>query len=411
MLLLKPPHGRYKLAGEIHRVKAKRHVGCQTTHNSCLDVGLDNLLKWPQEAQMEWLKLRPPVAVVQPLPGIGDMVWHVPHIRAIAEWAGVAVTVLTKPRSLADQLLVNEASVSDVMWIDINPIGRRGMHDGIGGFIRLIRMLRARRFASAVFLHHSETLAAAAWLAGIPDRRGYGWGRQRLFLNNGPYLPPDVLRHHQHTRATRYLQAAGIALSNDEPSLMLPPDVRATARDRVRLNGPFIAMGIGSSEPLRQWGAERYGLLSAALLDAGWPMIVLLGGLEDAGMAADVMKSLGARACQVHLVLGWELADVMGVLAEAEFYVGNNTGVMNIAAAVATPTYALFGTTMPFKHARKIVPIIAPDIGVHDGMKRVTLESVLQVITTNRGSLSPTADHSSGMLAADFFNRTSGSFN
>ena len=339
---------------------------------------------------MVWPRLRPPVAVVQPLPGIGDMVWHVPHVRAIAEWADVPVTVLTKPRSLADQLLANEASVSRVMWIDINPVGRTGVHDGIGGFIRLIRMLRSQRFGSVVLLHHSETLAAATWLAGISDRRGYGWGRQRLFLNNEPYLPPDVMRHHQHTRASRYLQAAGIVLTNDEPSLTLAPDIRATTRRRLGFNGPFVGVGIGSSEPLRQWGAKRYSLLSAALLDAGWPMIVLLGGPEDAGMAADIKESLHAKACQVQLVLGWELADVMGLLAEAEFYVGNNTGIMNIAAAVAIPTYALFGTTVPFKHARKIVPITAPDIGEHDGMGRVTLEAVLQVITTDRGSLSPT---------------------
>ena len=159
-------------------------------------------------------------------------------------------------------------------------------------------------------------------------------------------------------------------------------------------------MGIGSSEPLRQWGAERYGLLAAALLDAGWPMIALLGGPEDAGMAADILKSLGARACQAHVALGWELGDVMGMLAEADFYVGNNTGTMNIAAAVATPAYGLFGTTVPFKHARKIVPVVAPDTGEHDGMGRVTLESVLQAITTNRGSLSPVADHRFQKLSA-----------
>ncbi len=359
---------------------------------------------------MAWLELRSPVAVVQPLPGIGDMVWHVPHIQAIAQWAGAAVTVLTKPRSLADQLLKNEASVSDVMWTDINPKGRYGVHDGISGFVRLISMLRARHFASVVFLHHSETLAAAAWLAGIPDRRGYGLGCQRLFLNNGPYLPPDATRQHQHTRASLYLQAAGIALDSDEPSLTLAPNARATARSRLGVRDPFVAMGIGSSESLRQWGAERYGLLSAALLDAGWPMIVLLGGLEDADMAADILRSLRARAGQAHVALGWELADVMGVLAESAFYVGNNTGAMNIAAAVATPAYGLFGTTAPFKHARKIVPIIAPDTGEHDGMERVTLESVLHVIRTDRGGLSPMANHSLEELSAASASRISGCF-
>ncbi len=39
-----------------------------------------------------------------------------------------------------------------------------------------------------VLLHHSRTLAAAAALAGIPARYGYGFGLQRLFLNRPPFL-------------------------------------------------------------------------------------------------------------------------------------------------------------------------------------------------------------------------------
>ena len=116
-----------------------------------------------------------PVAVIQPLPGIGDMVWHLPHIRAIAAHAGQPVTVLSKPRSLADQLLFNEPAVARVDWLDRNPTGRRGIHDGFGGFGRLVRMLRAGAFGTVILLHHSDLLAAATWLAGIPDRRGYGW--------------------------------------------------------------------------------------------------------------------------------------------------------------------------------------------------------------------------------------------
>ena len=67
-----------------------------------------------------------PVAVVQPLPGIGDMIWHLPHIRAIAEHVGEPVTLLAKPRSLADQLFEGDPAVRDIMWIDLNPTGRRG---------------------------------------------------------------------------------------------------------------------------------------------------------------------------------------------------------------------------------------------------------------------------------------------
>jgi heptosyltransferase-2 len=318
------------------------------------------------------------------------MVWHVPHIRAIAAHAGAPVTLLAKPRSLVDQLLADEPAIADILWVDLNPDGRRGAHDGIGGFRRLVRKLQARDFGTVVLLHHSDRIAAAARLAGISDRRGYGWGRQRWFLNTGPFLPREMKDLHQHTRATRYLEAAGIPLPSPEPVLTVAPVTRDEAMMRLGATaGGFVAIGIGSSEKLRQWGTARLSELAGVLLDAGWPLLVLVGGNEDLISATMIVNSLGERGGRVRLALGWNLTDVMGVLAGAAFYVGNNTGVMNIAAAVGTRTFALFGTTQPFDHASQIVPVTAPDAGVHDGMARVALASVLDVIQADRGRVSP----------------------
>ena len=66
------------------------------------------------------------VAFVQPLPGIGDMIWHLPHIRAIAAHVGEPVTLITKPRSAADQIFSAERTIRDVFWLDRNPEARRG---------------------------------------------------------------------------------------------------------------------------------------------------------------------------------------------------------------------------------------------------------------------------------------------
>src|SRR5690349_18325885 len=86
------------------------------------------------------------VAVVQPLPGLGDMIWHLPHIRSIAAHVGHPVTLVTKPRSRADKIFAAETAVGDVFWLDRNPERRRGAHDGAGGWFRAIGALRARRF-------------------------------------------------------------------------------------------------------------------------------------------------------------------------------------------------------------------------------------------------------------------------
>jgi len=50
--------------------------------------------------------------IVQPLPGIGDMIWHLPHIHAIAATSIEGqVDLLTKPRSQADRLLAVRRSL------------------------------------------------------------------------------------------------------------------------------------------------------------------------------------------------------------------------------------------------------------------------------------------------------------
>ena len=319
------------------------------------------------------------------------MVWHVPHIRAIAAHAGSAVTLLAKPRALADQLLADDPAIAEILSLDLNPAGKRqGAHDGIGGFRRLVHALRARRFGAIVLLHHSDRLAAAAWMAGVPDRRGYGWGRQRWFLSTGPFLPREVKALHQHTRATRYLQAAGVPLGSAEPRLGVSPvALRQALRQLGDPSGGFIAIGIGSSEELRQWGTDRFSQLAAVLLDAGWPTLVLVGGNEDRLAAATIAGSTGERGGRIRLALGCDLDQVAALLSAAAFYVGNNTGVMNIAAATGTRSYSLFGTTRPFDHAGQIVPVAAPDSGVHDGMARVTLAAVLEVIRADRGSIAP----------------------
>jgi heptosyltransferase-2 len=318
------------------------------------------------------------------------MIWHMPHIRAIAAYAGAPITLIAKPRSLADQLLADDKALNDIFWVDINPGGRKGAHDGVRGLFRLVRKLRSREFGTIIMLHHSHTLAMAAWMAGIPDRRGYGWGGQRRFLTQGPYLPADVGALHQHTRATRYLSAAGIALPDPEPHILVPEATRIEARSRLgSASVRFVAIGIGSSEPLRQWGAERFARLTKTLLDAGWPMIVLVGGKEDLRLTPRILSGLGAATKRVKLALGWHLRDVSGMLAEADFYIGNNTGVMNMAAATGVRTYALFGTTAPFAHASQIVPVTCPDTGVHDGMLRLTVENAIEAIRHDRGRLGP----------------------
>jgi heptosyltransferase-2 len=342
------------------------------------------------------------LAVVQPLPGIGDMVWHLPHIRAIAAAARHSVTLVTKPRSAADQIFAAEDTIADFVWIDRNPERRRGEHDGPGGTLRLIASLRARRFEAVVILHHSRTLAFATMLAGIPRRYGYGYRWQRPFLNRGPYLPQSALPLHPFDQATAWLKAAEISIADAEPRL--PVAVAARQAVAARLSGayrPLVAIGIGTSEPYKQWGATRFAALAAELLRVGWGSVVLVGGPAEAGIAAEIATHFPDQGARIVSALGWTLSEIAALFEACGFYVGNDTGVMNMAAAIGIRTYALFGATPPFHHASAIVPITPPDgrIGKTDGMARIDVATVLARIRSDRGALEPAAPAADGPFA------------
>ncbi len=321
-------------------------------------------------------------AVVQPLPGIGDTIWHLPHIRAIAAHVGGPVTLVTKPRSAADQIFSAETTVSDCLWIDRNPENRPGKDEGLGA-LGFIARLRARRFDRIYLLHHSKTLALYTALAGIPERYGYGFGIQKLFLNRGPFLAPPDLRLHPFRQATLWLQRAGIPLQEGEPILPIAETARRAVRERIGA-APFVLIGIGSSEPYKQWGAQNFAALAEALLRAGWPRVLLVGGPAEAGLA----EAIAAGLTGVVRAIGWNLGEVAALCGESAFYVGNDTGVMNIAAAVGRQTFGMFGATEPIAHSTRIVPIEPPGGYEKDGgTARITVDAVLAAIEAARGTL------------------------
>ena len=322
------------------------------------------------------------VAVVQPLPGIGDTIWHLPHIRAIAAFTGGPVTLVTKPRSAADQIFSAESTVSDCLWIDRNPEKRRGRDEGLGA-LGFVKRLRARNFDRIYLLHHSKTLAIYTALAGIPERYGYGFGIQKLFLNRRPFLDAPDLRLHPFRQATLWLQKAGIPMEEAEPILPVADTARQAVMDRVG-PAPFVLLGIGSSEPYKQWGAAKFRALAEALLHGGWPRVVLVGGSAESALAAAIATGVEG----VVEAIGWNLGEVAALCAQSAFYVGNDTGVMNIAAAVGRQTFGMFGATEPIAHSPRIVPIEPPGGYEKDGgTDRITVAAVLAAIGAARGSV------------------------
>ncbi|HAY28929.1 MAG TPA: glycosyl transferase family 1 [Candidatus Accumulibacter sp.] len=330
-------------------------------------------------AGMSEAAVRRGVLVIQPLPGIGDMVWHLPHLLAIARYEPEGrVSVLTKPRSLSDQLLAGLPEVAEILWLERKP----GRHDGWRGFFRLVADLRTRRYRKLWILHDSGRYLVAGWLAGIPQRAGIASGWQRLLLSDRP-VEPVPRNLHTVERADWLLR--GLSLEVRRPIPLVAPDTTRRGAIRVRFAAcprPWLVLGIGSSEPFKQWGAENFSALVAALLERWRGSCFLLGGQAEYAMAGRIEQAAGERETVVALIQQ-PLQEVIAVLAEAQVFIGNDTGMLNLAAACGTASVGLFGHPLSawVAGSSPCIHPVYPESGLSsDGVRHIRVTAVLEAV-------------------------------
>ncbi|MEZ5446639.1 MAG: glycosyltransferase family 9 protein [Gammaproteobacteria bacterium] len=286
--------------------------------------------------------------IVQPLPGIGDMIWHLGHVHSIAMAEGAPVSIITKPRSRARELFAADGAVKEVLWLERNP----GRHDGVLGFFRLVCLLRRRRYAKAWLLHGSSRYAWTLLLAGIPLTIGYGRGLQRSLLSSPMALPPGATHGHPMRLADLLLQAHGIPRSEAAPRVVIDGEaLRRIDEEHGHREQPWIAFGIGSSEPYKQWGTNRYSRLAERLLGDSAGSLFLIGGPAEEAMARAIVVALPALADRIVTVTQRPLNESIALLSRCRLCVSNDTGVFNAAAAAGIRVLVLIvsGWEPPWK--------------------------------------------------------------
>jgi len=136
-----------------------------------------------------------------------------------------------------------------------------------------------------------------------------------------------------------------------DATIAVPDAVRRGARAKLAeaglASGPFAAAHVASfAHEAKRWPEERFAALFARLHEERGLPVVLLGSAAEAGMNARV-AALAAPARVVDLAGRTSLAEVLGVVAEAELFVGNDSGLAHLSNAAGTPTTVVFGPTDP----------------------------------------------------------------
>ena len=109
--------------------------------------------------------------------------------------------------------------------------------------------------------------------------------------------------------------------------------------------GRTIVVHPGSGTPRKCWPARRFVELIERLIGSGATVVLLRGPADDSACRA-VQSSLGGEE-HVPVAQFADLEAVAGLIRRVDAFVGNDSGVAHLAAALGTPTVAIFGPTDP----------------------------------------------------------------
>ena len=110
---------------------------------------------------------------------------------------------------------------------------------------------------------------------------------------------------------------------------------------------PIIAMhpGGGGYSTARRWSPERFALLADTLYHDVGGQVLFMGGPEEAELNEQIMRLMTSPMPARNLAGKATINVSAAVLELVHLFVGNDSVLMHLAAAVGTPTVAIFGLT------------------------------------------------------------------
>ena len=180
----------------------------------------------------------------------------------------------------------------------------------------------------------------------VADLRGslIGWtllSDQRLMFR------PAKRREHRVEELGRQLGLATLP----QPTLWMSDQRRRQARALIAR--PTLAVGPTANWGAKQWPAERFAQAVARLTapDGILPgaQVAVFGAGAERAMADPVLRAIPAERRLDCLGMG-HLLDAAAALSHCSFYLGNDSGLMHLAAAAGVPTLGLFGPSPEWRY-------------------------------------------------------------
>jgi heptosyltransferase II len=280
---------------------------------------------------------------------IGDTILTIPFLRNLRRAEPLAyIAWVVAPGSA--EVIKGIPYVDELIYWDpvTTHADSRGTHRTWKEKWEFIRELRARHFDKVYVLKRSLSSAIMALFTGAPERIGFATeGRGLLLSKRVPYRQD----RHEVENFLDVLRADGIEVTDTFLECWTTPEEDVAAAGVIAGGGVpaglrLVAIHPFAANPQRGWRLEDFATLVARFSEKGFTPL-LLGAPGDRGDLDAARTLFGAGA--VDLVGKCSLRVTMALLKRCSLFVGNDSGIMHLAAAAGIPLVALFGPQSPVK--------------------------------------------------------------
>ncbi len=261
---------------------------------------------------------------------LGDSLLSLPLARALKEnFPGCRITALIRPE--------NSEVFSKIKEIDEIIEDRKKTAPKIPEFFRLLGELKKRRFDAALIPHRSLRSALLVYMASIKKRVGFNFGFWSfLFTDAQPFGWPM----HDAERNMMLLSPLKALCPPSFPDLKADAEIPTQARELSFK----IAINPSSVWETKRWPREYFVSLIKKLKENYGTPVIITGGPKEADYNSEIEKALPEGYC-LNLTGKTSLSSLTALIKSCDLFITNDSGPMHIAAALKTPTLAIFGPT------------------------------------------------------------------
>ncbi|HEX5886985.1 MAG TPA: glycosyltransferase family 9 protein, partial [Pyrinomonadaceae bacterium] len=272
------------------------------------------------------------------LRSIGDTVLATPSIFALKRFLpNVEVHILVE--DWVAPLLDNHPHLDKVVVLE------RG---GLVARTRVARELRSAGYDVVYNLHGGTTATFLTRATGARHRVGFKT-YQYAQLHNHQAPSPLLLWGQQKTHSVEQQLAlpgwTGVPVT-DRPRTQLGVSAGAAQSIEERLDAGNLAdrkialIHPAAAFATKQWATENFARVVEFLAERGYASVAIAAPNENA-----ILENLLSEASVRIVRLDLSLPEVTALAARSQLFVGNDSGIAHIAAAVGTPSVVIFGSS------------------------------------------------------------------